>query len=210
MRPTSFQWQAVLAMWLMALSIHPAAVLAQTITSEVSVTDELQIARPDYQRPADKDLLFYVQRSTNPNTVVYAARRDAQGGLDTQLPVDVYWRRFASDGNRSELTYLERTLAYGIDVRPLGTGEGAFAISLVSYPKRKVVLTIDSDGSPFVLMETSKHRLRLKYAYIQVADDGLMPSIDYIHIFGQDIESGRYVREQIRVTQQSRSRPDGK
>ena len=191
--------------------VAPSAIArSQTLQGEIAAFDRPQVDRPDYPVPDDPQMLFYIQRSNNANTVVYAARRNAQGEFDSRNPVDVYWRRLASDGKRSELTYLERTIAFGVEVHPLGSGDKAFEINLVSYPRRKVVLKLDADGSPVVLMDIPGHKLKLEYAYIQLADSRLVPRLDYIDIFGKDIASGQYVRERIEVASPARPRVDRK
>jgi len=182
-----------------ALVAQSVIALGQPIQSEVTVFNRPQVDRPDYPVPDDPDMLFYIQRSNNRNTVVYTARLDGKGGFDRLNPVDVYWRRFASDGKRSELTYLQRTIAFGVEVRPLGSSNKEFEVNLVSYPRRKVVLKVAEDGSPEVLMGIRGHQLKLDYAYVQLADSRLVPSVDYIDIFGRDIASGQYVRERVEV-----------
>ncbi|MBL0036007.1 MAG: DUF4833 domain-containing protein, partial [Flavobacteriales bacterium] len=49
--------------------------------------------------PASKDLLFYIQRNKNANTIVYEANRDATGKLVSDDPVKVNWIRHTERGH---------------------------------------------------------------------------------------------------------------
>jgi len=62
-------------------------------------------------------VLFRVARSTNANVVLYEARLRNGGTLDEDEPVHPVWVMLAEDGRREELNFLERAMAYGVDVR---------------------------------------------------------------------------------------------
>ena len=68
----------------------------------------------DLPVPQEPHQIFYVQRSLNPNTIVYTARLNDKGELDPKHPVDVFWRRYNDDGERKDLTLVESKLAFGI------------------------------------------------------------------------------------------------
>lgn len=57
--------------------------------------------------PVSPNLLFYLQRSKDSNTVVYEANVAANHTLDADKPVDVYWIRYAEDGQRKKLSALQ-------------------------------------------------------------------------------------------------------
>ena len=73
----------------------------------------LSAAGENFPVPKEENQIFFVQRSLNSNTIVYTARLDGEGRLDARRPVDVFWRRFNDEGERKELSKLERSLAYG-------------------------------------------------------------------------------------------------
>ena len=60
--------------------------------------------------------LFRIERSKNANVVQYDARLRDDGSLDRDDPIDAYWLRLASTGERKELKWLARKAAYGFDV----------------------------------------------------------------------------------------------
>ena len=75
---------------LLLLAAWPAA--ARDFASTVTESDTLPRLRPEFQTPGEPNQLFYVQRSVNANTVVYAARLDARGDFDSREPVEGFWR----------------------------------------------------------------------------------------------------------------------
>jgi len=170
----------------------------------ITIFDHLPPGRPDTKKPTDKDLIFYIQRSMNRNTVVYVARRDASGRLHRQNPIAVFWRRFASDGKTSRLTYLERTMAFGVDTQKAKNKNGEFWANLVSYPARKGLLKLDNHNRPVVLTTIAKHKVRLISAFIQLKAKSTFPQIVYVDVIGQDVTSGKYIRRRVYSPQKDR------
>ena len=60
----------------------PVAAWARDFTSQVSESAEIPRLRPEFKIPDEPGQLFYVQRSPNSNTVIYAAKLDAKGNLN--------------------------------------------------------------------------------------------------------------------------------
>ena len=95
-------------------------------------------AKPGYPAPNEPGQVFYLQRTSNANTVIYALNFDGTGKVDAQHPVDVYWRRYAEKGQRKELGFFERTFAFGARYAPLKGAPGRYRAHLVSYPALEV------------------------------------------------------------------------
>ena len=96
-----------LVLVLALLAALPAA-QARDFTSEISESAEIPRLRPEFKVPDEPDQLFYVQRSPNSNTVIYAAKLDAQGNLNSSAPVEAFWRKFNIDGSKQPLNFIER------------------------------------------------------------------------------------------------------
>ena len=60
---------------------------ARELTSHIRELPRIPAVQPSYPVPDDPDLLFYVQRSANSNTVLYVVRRDAQRHINPDSPV---------------------------------------------------------------------------------------------------------------------------
>src|SRR5579872_3681103 len=109
--------------WVLALlSALPVAAWARDFTSQVSESGEIPKLRPEFKVPDEPNQLFYIQRSPNSNTVVYAARVDAHDDFDAKSPVEAFWRKFNIDGSKQPLNFMERMLAYGVHVDTIKTG----------------------------------------------------------------------------------------
>ena len=50
-------------------------------------------------------------------------KRGDDGKLDAKRPVDVFWRRFNDDGERKELSSIERSMAFGVKADPAWHGD---------------------------------------------------------------------------------------
>jgi len=132
--------------------------------------------------------LFIIERSKNANVVHYDARLTADGKLDPKEPVIAYWVKLAGDGRREELSWIEKKKAYGFDLKPDPSVEG-YKMTLVADPQRQITVKKEGDavraegvidGRPAVLEKM----------YIK-ASDGLMgPKVEYIELYGRDLETG--------------------
>src|SRR5471030_1688469 len=69
--------------------------------------------------PESINRLFFVQRSSNINTIIYELN-DKGGKLDPENPIHVYWLRYAEKGQAEELNYIQRKFAYGLTTKPTG------------------------------------------------------------------------------------------
>ncbi len=162
--------------------------------SEISTFTELPVVRPQHV-PQDDGMLFYVQHSINANVIVYAARRGADGGLDRKSPIEVFWRRYASKGQKRDLSFFERVFAFGVNA--LSSGEGRWSIGLVSWHEREGTLDMGPNGKPRLLIPVDKRPMRPVYVYAEAVNDGFIPSIRHIDLYAAiDGEKG-YVRERV-------------
>ena len=157
----------------------------------------LGAAGEDFPVPTEKNQIFYVQRSINSNTIVYTARIGEDGKLDQRRPVDVFWRRFNDEGERKELSSLERIMAFGVRAEPVEKPVDSFLIRVVSYPKRAALLRI-VDGVPRLEMKVAGVPARLDHAYLDVDDSGSVPSVNRVDLFGVSLADGKPVKESFR------------
>jgi hypothetical protein len=139
--------------------------------------------------------LFRVARSTNANVVVYEANLDEAGGIDAREPVRAVWLMNAGDGRREDLTFLERSLAYGFDVRAAAPHPG-FWLTLKAQEKRPIHVR-DHDGCPCAFTTISGRSALLRRIYVQAGGGGLLPSVRSVTLFGSDAETGDALHETI-------------
>jgi hypothetical protein len=169
---------------------------ARDFSSSVSESAEIQQLRPEFKVPEEPNQLFYVQRSPNANTVVYAAKLDAQGNLDSRAPVEAFWRKFNIDGSKQPLNFIERMMAYGVKLSPRKKGEPV-TFTIAALPQRKLTLGQDAQHHPQATMTIGNRVVKLAYVYLHVVEGGLMPSVPQLDIFGTDLASGKAVHEHL-------------
>src|SRR6478609_1406967 len=57
-----------------------------------------------FPHPQGENLLFFLQRTKDANTVVYEANYKNDGTLDNNIPVKSSWIRYTEQGRRKDLT----------------------------------------------------------------------------------------------------------
>ena len=186
-----FGWIALL----LAFVMLPAA--GGAMKSTITEQDTLPRVKPAYPLPSEPGQMFYVERSSNSNTVVYCAKLGKDGKLDADDPIVAYWRWYNVDGHVKQLNFAERMMAYGIKaVKHDGPG-GAYSFHIAAMPERTFYIGLDGKGQPEVFGKLGNHWVKLVYVYLEVDDHGLMPDVPELDIFGIDRASGKVIREHI-------------
>jgi hypothetical protein len=183
-----------LVLLLALLAALPAE--ARDFTSQISESSEIPKLRPEFKVPDEPNQLFYVQRSPNSNTVIYAANLDAKGNLNASAPVEAFWRKFNIDGSKQPLNFIERMTAYGVKLDRTAAGKPA-AFSIAALPERKLTVSLDGEHRPQALMQIGSHKVKVAYVYLHVVEGGLMPSVPDLDVFGTDIASGKAIHEHL-------------
>jgi hypothetical protein len=183
-----------LAFLLAMLAALPAA--ARDFSSSISESDAVTPLRPEFKVPDEPNQLFYVQRSPNSNTVVYTAKLDGQGNLDSKTPVEAFWRKFNLDGSKQPLNFIERMMAYGVKMESRKQGQ-PITFTIASLPQRRLTLSMDTQRHPQATMTIGSHTVKVVYVYLQVVEGGLTPSVPSLDIFGIDTSSGKAIHEHL-------------
>lgn len=149
--------------------------------------------------PTSAVRLFYVQRSSNINTILYDANLLANKTFNPEKPVNVYWIRYTEGGIRKELNYIQQTLAYGVDFQPFPGEPGNYEVVVVSYKKRKIKVTLDPKGNPIALISINGKQQQFHHVFVKVEETGhLIPKILYVDIFGIDLKTGVEIVERFK------------
>jgi hypothetical protein len=180
----------------LCLLFSPAAD-GRTLKSHVTEMDQVPRVHPEYPVPSEPNQIFYIERSSNSNTVVYAANLDAQGHLDQHTPVIAYWRWYNVDGHRKPLNFAERMLAYGIKSVKHDGPDGSFTFRLAALPERTIYVGLDGKGRPEAFGKVENRWARLVYIYLEVDDSGLLPDVTAMDFFGIDKATGKALREHV-------------
>lgn len=147
--------------------------------------------------PDSPNRLFFIQRSTNANVVVYDANVIA-GKLNAKDPVHTYWYRFGEKGQKEELTTIQRTLAYGLYTTLVPGAPNTYEGHFLAYRKRKFMVKQDATGDPIALFPINGKMQILKRVFVSVDDSKFMTTVNYIELFGKDPVTGRDVYEKFK------------
>lgn len=152
----------------------------------------------NYTTPAaDPNMMFYLQRSHNENTIV-CELNVKNGKLVADDPIHVFWIRYQEKGQRAELSYIQRKFAYGINAKKLR--ENLYELNFVSYKKQKMYLMPGIDGRFHVFTSINKKQSILNKIYLEIKGGTFwLPNVEYVEISGLDPSSNLSVKEKIKI-----------
>jgi hypothetical protein len=133
--------------------------------------------------------LFKIERSKNANIIQYDAQIGTDGRLLKKEPVIGYWIRLNEQGQVQELSWLQRTFAFGFSAKYHSSSNTATVDMvadlgqpiIVKQVDKKYIATVDFDG------ETSQ----LEKIFIQAHGKGMSVTVEYVEIFAKDLKTGK-------------------
>ena len=146
-----------------------------------------------------ENLLFYVQRTINTNTLIYTLNLNKNGDIDINEPIKINWINYAKDGSIEPLNYIQRNYAYGINVQLLDKEKKTFSFNFVSYKKKSIYLIKSQLDNKYHAYYTSKSGLIiLDRIFIQMEKGNSFwtPTIKYIEVAGVNLKNEK-VSEKI-------------
>lgn len=190
---------SILAVWCVAqlttaASAKPHLELVSSIES-----DSLPLANPDFQHPDEPSQVFFLQRSTNANTVVYTARFSSEGTLKSTSPVFAFWRRYADDGQAMDLRWYERLFGFGVRVRS-HPEPNSHNIAFNALKSHDLELRQRAPFEAALFTVQNGREYQLIYGYLDVDESGLLPKVTHLHLYTTDAQTGRYVTHTIAVS----------
>jgi hypothetical protein len=190
------RYSALLHGWLLLaglLFLSPAK--ANPCYNEVATVD----AQDTFPVPKNvANLMFYIQRTPNTNTICYELNVDEKGNLDADNPIHPFWLRYASEnGKRAELNFIQRTFAYGLKAKK--SSENNYELRPVAYSKKKLFLRKATDNKFHVYSEINNKQSILERIFIKI-DGGTFwsPNVIYIELRGIDAVTGANTLERIK------------
>ncbi len=151
------------------------------------------IVAPAYAQ--DTRPLFVIERNANTNVVRYDAQLTGEGALDPKEPVIAYWIMLANGGHREELTFVEKQLAYGFTIQPDPSGRG-YRIALAADREREITVFQKDDKVTAEIMIAGRPAILTKLS-VNSNDGGVLPSVNYIELFGRDTVTGEHRYEKL-------------
>ncbi len=156
-----------------------------------------QVAVDRLPVPNEKQQLFYLQRDPDENTLVYQLNMTG-GAVDPDEPVSVYWIRYAEDGQKKGLNFVQRTMAYGISHKALGNGD--FELRLVSYKTLPLRLSYCKERKDYRVLATINDREAiLDRIFVRIKGGSMFtPDIAYYELSGRDTATLAKVTQRIK------------
>jgi hypothetical protein len=171
---------------------HLFAVVASVLSALIST-----YAQEGFPVPTgNANQLFYLQRTSNTNTIVCELNYN-DSILNEKKPVHVFWIRYAERGQREELSYIQRTFAYGIKTRLLSKDK--YELRFVSYKKYLMHLMKATNGKYYVFVKIRGKQAILNRLFIKINGGSFWsPNVEYMEIKGIDITNGNEMVERIK------------
>jgi Domain of unknown function (DUF4833) len=136
--------------------------------------------------------LFYLQRSTNTNTVIYDLNLDKTGKANADAPVRSYWIRYAEQGQRQELSFIQRKFAFGLTSKAIGADK--YDIRIVSYKKIPLTLMRSPDGKYHIFAQLDQKQAVINRIFVKIEGGTFwFPNVVYLEMTGTELITGREI-----------------
>ncbi|MCL4638101.1 MULTISPECIES: DUF4833 domain-containing protein [Olivibacter] len=177
---------------LVASSLYGNHVCAQDSSNNSSK----QVDKTKLPVPNEKEQLFYLQRDPNKNTVVYTLNKK-DGKIDEDEPVSAYWILYEEDGERKDLSYIQRKFAYGIDHKKVSDNEYEIRLtSCKSIPFRLAYCPLSKQYEAFTSINNKP--AIVERIFVRINGGSLFkPNVDYIELICKDSQSGQKLKHMI-------------
>lgn len=147
--------------------------------------------------PINNNLLFYIQRSTNANTIIYELHYSANA-LDTLNPVHPSWILYAHKGEKEELDHIQQKYAYGIKSTKIA--DNHYELKFVSNEKYEMDLMQGTDNRMHVYTTINSRKAVLTRIYLKINGGTFWkPNIEYAEITGIDPSDNSIVTERLKI-----------
>ena len=143
--------------------------------------------------------LFYLQRDPNSNTVIYQLNVNEGGTLDEDEPVRVFWLRYAEQGQRKELNFIQRKFAYGVRAQKLALNK--YELKFAAYDKvHFYLMKFGADNAFHIYATVANKQIVLERIYLRI-DGGTfwVPNVKYIELKGWNAATRERITERLAV-----------
>ena len=139
--------------------------------------------------------LFRIERSKNANVVHYHAQLTPEGKLKTKKPVIAFWIMNANGGEKEDLNWVEKKMAYGFSVEYDTKGD-FWIMDLVADIQRKIKV-YKANGRYRAELLIEGRPAFIDRIYIKSIEGGMRPKVKYMEFFGKCIKTGSNLYEKF-------------
>jgi len=175
-----------LSILLFLLLLEPFA--PQLRAQEKIVVDPNLKNKNNFPVPKEDNQLFYLQRDPNTNTVIYTLNIN-NGEIDEHSPVKAHWIRYAEDGQRSDLSFIQRRMAYGVHHKKINENE--YDIRIQAYKDLPIRVRYNESTNKYqAYTKIDDKEILLKRIFVRISGGSLFnPDVEYIEVSGIDPKS---------------------
>ena len=141
-----------------------------------------------FAEAANRQHLFKIERSKNANIVQYDVQMNADGNFDPKKPVTAYWVRYAKDGQKEDLRWVDKNFACGFKTKynaKMNTAD----IDMVAKINRKInVQEVQGEYRAETIIDGQS--AYLEKIFISSKGKGMSTEIIYMELFGKDVQTG--------------------
>ena len=143
--------------------------------------------------------LFYLQRDPNTNTVIYQLNVNRAGQVDEDEPIKVFWIRYAEQGERKDLNFIQRKFAYGLTAKKVAADK--YTLKFAAYDKVPFTLMKWSADNAFhVFTVVANKQIVLSRVYLRIEGGTFwVPNVRYIEFKGWNAATRQPVTERLAV-----------
>lgn len=146
-----------------------------------------------------ENMLFYIQRAKDHNTIIYQLNTDESGALIENDPIKPYWIKYTDEKKEKPLTVIQQKFAYGIKVKLIDEEKKIYQFNFVSYKKKSFYLRKSEHDNKFhVYGKVNNHLAKLDNIFINIQGGSFwFPKIEYVAINANDVKSHEKLVEKI-------------
>jgi hypothetical protein len=129
--------------------------------------------------------LFKIERNKDRNIIYYDVQVTSTGKLNTKNPIKIYWVKREEHNQLEDLTWIQNSYSYGINL--LSSNEYEAKFQFVSYSKRTFYIKKNSTGEFRVYTNSMNEWVEIQRIFIQI-DGGTFwfPSISRVELHSKN------------------------
>jgi hypothetical protein len=148
-----------------------------------------------YPVPEVEDMLFYIQRNQNTNTVVYKINRDCNNRINNSDPFYVFWKQYYKGGKDSEINIIQQKLAYGVQYDIINSD--SIKMNIISYPVYNIYVNKDENNKFKAIGQIDGFWSQLSNVYVFAEERGAFPVVKFLELYGTRLDDGLPCYEKI-------------
>ena len=146
-----------------------------------------------------ENMLFYIQRAKDHNTIIYQLNIDENGDLNEENPINPYWIKYTDEKKETPLTMIQQKFAYGLKIKLVDKENKIYQFNFVSYKKESFYLKKDKkDNKYHVYGKINEKLAELDNIFINIQGGTFwFPKIEYVAINATCVKSNKALVEKI-------------